>query len=129
MSEAGPSMPRTLRIAAVVLLVQGAGVVVAGLVELISALAGHPHDRSTATFLGALTIAYGAIVVLVGRGLARGRTWAGTPAFMVEFFAIVIGIGQLHTLPALSVALLFSAAVAFATLGHRDSREVLIRHR
>lgn len=119
----------SLRVAGVVLVAQGAGLMIAGVVELVAALVGHPHDRGTATLLGAVTVIYAAIVLAVGRGLLRRKAWAGTPAFMVEFFAVIIGVGQIHTLTALSVALLVSAVVAVAALVHPDSRAVLIRDR
>jgi hypothetical protein len=127
--SAPPALPRPLRVAAAVLGVQGGGLVFAGVAELIAALAGHPTDRPTALFLGGLTVLYGALVVTVARGLAGGRTWAGTPAFMVEFFAVIVGIGQLHTLLVVAVPLLVTAAVAFAALLHPDSRAVLVRQR
>lgn len=127
MSSPSTSPPRAVRVAAAVLLLQGAGAFAAGAVELVVALAGHPHDRGTASFLGVLAMVYGAVMVLVGGGVGRMRRWAGTPALMVEFFAVVIALGQLHTLLALSVVLLASAAAAFAALLHPDARAVLVR--
>lgn len=124
-----PPAPTPLRVASGVLLVQGVGLVVAGVVELVEALAGHPNDRGTAVFLGGLVVFYGLAVLAVGRGLAGQRTWAGTPAYLVEFFAVVVGAYNLHTLPAVAAVLLASAAVAVWGLVHPLSREVLVRRR
>lgn len=125
--ESAPPVP--LRVAGGVLLVQGLGLAIAGAVVLVGALVGHPHDRPTAAFLGGLTIFYAAVVAYCGRGLLGGRTWAGTPALMVEFFALVIGVGQVRTLTAVSVVLLVSAVAAVAAMLHPQSREALIRRR
>jgi hypothetical protein len=121
--------PAPLRVAAAVILVQGAGLVAAGAVVLVEALVGHPHDRGTASFLGALVIFYGAVVLAAARGLVRRRAWAGTPSLMLEFFAVVVGVYNLHNLLAVSVVLLASAAVAFAGLLHPASQAVLRRER
>jgi hypothetical protein len=122
-------LPAVLRIAAGVLLVQGAGLLVVGAVEVLAAVLGHPATRSTAVLLGALTMFYAVVVLLVGRGVARGRAAATTPALMVEFFAVVVGLGQVHTLLPLSVALLVTAVVALVALLHPDARSVLLRDR
>lgn len=121
--------PTPLRVAGGVLALQGLGLVVAGVVVLVGALAGHPHDRPTASFLGGLVIFYGVVVLAVSRGLLRRRTWAGTPALMVEFFAVIVGAYNLGNLLAVSVVLLASAAVAGWGLVHPHSREVLVRDR
>lgn len=126
---ASPPAPAPLRIAGVVLLLQGVGMVVAGLAALIGALAGHPHDRGTAVFLGALVTFYGGVVLAAARGLLRRRPWAGTPALMVEFFAVIVAAYNWHNLLAVSIALLVSAAVAGWGLLHPQSRSVLLRER
>lgn len=121
--------PTPLRVAAGVLAVQGLGLVVAGAVVLVGTLTGHPHDRGTAAFLGGLVIFYGAVVVAVSRGLMRRRTWAGTPALMVEFFAIIVAAYNWNALLVVSILLLVSAVVAGWGLVHPRSREVLVRTR
>jgi len=121
--------PTPLRVAGGVLLLQGLGLVVAGAIVLVGALAGHPHDRATATFLGGLVIFYGAAVLAAGRGLVRRRTWSATPALMVEFFAVIVAAYNWHNLLAVSIVLLVSAAVAGWGLLHPQSRSVLLRER
>ena len=80
----------------------------------IAALVGNPTDRATAIFLGLLLAFYGAAIVLVARGIDRGRHWARTPAFLTQFFALVVAWYNRHTLPVVMaiVALVAVAAVA-----------------
>ena len=109
--------------AAIVVGVEGAAGVVAGIGFVIAALVGHPHDRGTAVLLGVLLGVYGAGVVLVGRGLDRERSWARTPAFLVQFFVLVVAWYQRDTLPAVTavLAVVAAAAVTALTLSGRVS--------
>jgi hypothetical protein len=104
------------RVAAGVVGVEGAAGVVSGLAFVVAALVGHPHDRGTAVFLGVLLAAYGAAVVLVARGVWRARGWARTPAYLVQFFALVIAWYQRDTVPALTAAAAAVAVVALVSL-------------
>jgi hypothetical protein len=119
--------PPALLIAAVMLGLQGALLAIAGLVELVVALVGHPHDRGTAVLLGALSAFYGLVVLNSARGVARARPWALTPSLMIEFFALVIGIGQIHTIPGIAIPLIVTAVVAVAAMLHPQARRRLIR--
>jgi hypothetical protein len=121
--------PTPLRVAGGVVLLQGLGLVVAGVVVLIEALTGHPHDRGTAAFLGGLVIFYGAVVLAVSRGLVRRRPWSATPSLMVEFFAVIVAAYNWHNLLAVSIVLLASAVVAGWGLLHPRSRSLLLRER
>ena len=49
-------------------------------------------------FLAALLSLYGAGIVAVSRGLLRERRWARTPAFLTQFFALVVAWYQRGTL-------------------------------
>ena len=102
--------------AAVVVGVEGAACVAAGIGFVIAALVGHPHDRGTAVLLGVLLGIYGSGVVLVGRGLDRERSWARTPAFLVQFFALVVAWYQRDTLPAVTAVLAVVALAAITAL-------------
>ena len=103
-------------VAAAVLGVEGVGGVVAGLGFVIAALVGHPHDRGTAVLLGVLLTVYGAAVVSVARGVGRHRPWARTPAFLVQFFALVVVWYERETLPAITAALAVIAVTAIVAL-------------
>jgi hypothetical protein len=104
------------RLAAAVVGVEGAACVAAGIGFVVAALVGHPSDRGTAVLLGVLLTLYGAGVVLVGRGLGLERAWARTPAFLVQFFALVVAWYQRDTLPAVTVVLAVVAVAALAAL-------------
>jgi hypothetical protein len=105
--------PTSLSVTAVLVAVQAAALGVYGIVELLRALLGHPHDRTTALLLGVLLICYAVGILFAARGVWLMRRWAQTPTYLVQFFSIVIGIGQIHTLPLLMVPLI---AVSIATL-------------
>lgn len=109
------------RVAAVVLGVEGAGGVAAGIGFVIAALVGHPHDRGTAVLLGVLLAVYGAGIVLVARGLDRRRSWARTPAFLVQFFALVVAWYQRDTLPAVTAVLAVVAVIAIIALAQAQT--------
>jgi hypothetical protein len=53
------------------------------------------------------------------------RRWAQTPSYLVSFFAVVIGVGQVHTLPALMVPLIVIGVGAFVALSVPASRDAL----
>jgi hypothetical protein len=114
---------RTFRIAAAIVALEGVGAVVAGVAFTIAALVGHPSDRGTAVFLGLLLIAYGAAIVVVARGVDRGRHWARTPAFLTQFFAFVVAWYNRHSLPAAMaiVAVTAVAAVVFLALAQSSA--------
>lgn len=105
--------------------VQALALGVWGAVELIRALVGHPSDRGTAVLLGVVVLIYSAGVMTAARGLWRVRRWAQTPTYLVSFFAVVIGMGQLHTLPVFTVALIAVGAATFVAASLPSSRAAL----
>jgi hypothetical protein len=117
--------PLSLRVAAGLVALQAAGLGCYGLVELVRALVGHPQSRGTAVLLGVVVAIYAAGVMTAALGLWRGRRWAQTPTYLVQFFSLVIGIGQLHTLPALSVPLIVVALATLVAVSLPGSRAVL----
>jgi hypothetical protein len=64
-------------------------------------------------------------VALAARGVWRMRRWSQTPSYLVSFFAVVIGVGQFHTLPLLAVPLIVIGIGSFAALSLPDSRAAL----
>jgi multisubunit Na+/H+ antiporter MnhF subunit len=105
------------RVAAAVVGLEGVACIVAGIGFVVAAIVGHPHDRATAIVLGV----YGVGVVLVGRGLDRGRSWARTPAFLVQFFALVVAWYQRDTLPAITAVLAVVALAAIVALARAQT--------
>jgi hypothetical protein len=106
--------PRSVAVALVA--VEGVACVAAGIGFVVAALVGHPSDRGVAVFLGALLALYGAGVLLVARGLRRLRAWARTPAFLVQFFALVVAWYQRSTLPAVAAVVAVVAVAAAVAL-------------
>ncbi len=96
-----------------------------GAVELIRALVGHPSDRGTAILLGVVVLIYSVGVMAAARGLWLVRRWAQTPTYMVSFFAVVIGVGQLHTLPGFTVPLIAVGVATFVVASLPSSRAAL----
>jgi hypothetical protein len=117
--------PRSLVVATALVAVQALALGAWGLGELIRSVVGHPSDRTTAVLLGAVVLVYAVGIMLAARGLWRVRRWSQSLAFMVSFFAVVIGIGQIHTLPALMIPLIAIGAGTFVALSTPASRQAL----
>jgi hypothetical protein len=117
--------PVSLRVAACLVALQALGLGGYGLVEEVRAIFGHPQSRGTAVLLGAVVLIYAAGVMTAAIGLWRERRWAQTPTYLVQFFSFVIGIGQLHTLPALSIPLVVVAVATLVAVSWPDSRAAL----
>jgi hypothetical protein len=117
--------PRSLDLAAGLVALQALALAAWGIGEIIRALTGHPNDRGTAVLLGVVVLVYSFGVLLAARGLWLVKRWAQTPAYLVSFFAIVLGIGQLHTLPLLMVPLIVIGAATFVAVSWPASREAL----
>jgi hypothetical protein len=100
----------------VLIAVEGGAGVAGGLGFVVAALVRRPADRGTAVFLGALLAVFGAGTLLVARGVARERRWARTPAFLVEFFALIVAWYQHATLPAVAAAIAVVAIAAVVAL-------------
>jgi hypothetical protein len=124
--SSGPlERPRALQVAAGLVAVQAIVLFAWGAGELIRSLVGHPHDRGTAVLLGAVVLLYSVGVMAAARGLWLMRRWAQTPAYMVSFFALVVGFGQVHTLPALMVPLIVIGIASFVALSTPSCRASL----
>jgi hypothetical protein len=117
--------PRSLEIAAALVGLQALALAAWGVGELIRSLTGNPHDRGTAVLLGVVVLIYGTGVALAARGVWRMRRWSQTPSYLVSFFAVVIGVGQFHTLPYLAVPLIVIGVGSFIALSLPDSRTAL----
>jgi len=102
--------------AAAVVGVEGVGAIATGLTFLTAALVAHPEDRGTAALLGGLLALYGAGIVAVSRGLLRDRRWARTPAFLTQFFALVVAWYQRGTVIAVTASVGAVAVVAIVCL-------------
>ena len=117
--------PRSLSVTAVLVAVQGAAFAVWGAVELIRAFTGHPYDKNTAVLLGVVVLILAAGVLAAALGLWRVRRWAQAPTYMVQFFSIIIGMGQIATLPAMMVPLIAVGAATLVCVSLPASRQAL----
>jgi Kef-type K+ transport system membrane component KefB len=117
--------PRTLEAAAALVALQALVLGIWGAAEVIRAVVGHPNDRGTAVLLGVVVLIYSIGVGLAARGLWRVRRWAQTPTYMVSFFAVVIGLGQMDTLPAVMVPLIVVGVATFVLVSLPPSRAAL----
>jgi hypothetical protein len=114
--------PASLRAAAALVAVEGAAATVAAVGFAVASVSGHPADRATALTLAGLLLVLGAGLLLVARGLLRQRPAAATPAYIAQFFTLIVAYYQRHTLVGVTVALVVLAvatAVALATPGSR----------
>jgi hypothetical protein len=116
-----------LRAAAALVAVEGAAAVVAAVGFAVAALTGHPSDRPTALTLAALLLVLGVGVLAVARGLLRGRPAAAAPAYLAQFFTLIVAWYQRHTLVAVTVVLAVVAVATLAALLAPGSRDRLRR--
>jgi phosphatidylserine synthase len=116
-----------LRVAAAVVGLEGLAAVAAAVGFAVAVVTGKPADRPTAIALAALLAVLGAGLVLTARGLGRERTAAATPAYLAQFFTLVVAYYQRHTLVGVTVALTLVAVVAVAALSAPEAREALRR--
>jgi hypothetical protein len=112
-------------VAAALVAIQGLAFTVYGVVELLRALFGHPHDKSTAVLLGITVIVLAAGIFVAAYGLMQMRRWAQSPTYIVQFFSIIIGMGQLGTLPAMMVPLVIIGLATLVAVSLQPSREAL----
>ncbi|HVU60912.1 MAG TPA: hypothetical protein VG899_09965 [Mycobacteriales bacterium] len=117
--------PRSLTAAAVLVSLQGLAFLGYGIVELLRAIFGHPHDKGTAVLLGVTVIVLAAGIFVAAAGLLRMRRWAQAPTYIVQFFSIIIGMGQIATLPAMMVPLVIVGLATLVTVSLQPSRDAL----
>lgn len=86
--------PHTVRIAAVLVLLEAFGLVVLGGVNLVSGLtdptAGISVGRTLAQVAYYLVLA--AALALCASGLLRGRRWARTPSLVAQLVVLAVGV-------------------------------------
>jgi hypothetical protein len=119
--------PTTLRAASALVGLEGAAATVAAIGFGIAAVTGHPSDRATALTLVAVLLVLGLGLLLVARGLLRQRPAAVTPAYLGQFFAVIVAYYQRHTLAGVTIGLGVVAIATVAALAAPDSRAALRR--
>ena len=122
-----PRPPRPLAVAAALVGVEALGCLAAGIGFLVAVGVGKPADRGVAATLAALLLAFGAGLAVDARGLWRARPAAQTPAYLAQFFALVVAWYQRHTLVAVTVVLAVVAVATVAVLAAPSARAALRR--
>lgn len=117
----------SLRVAAALVGLEGASAVAAAVGFAIAAVTGHPADRGTALTLAGLLLVLGAGLLVVARGLLRARPAAATPAYVAQFFTLIVAYYQRHTLVGVTIALAAVAVATVAALAAPGSRGALRR--
>jgi hypothetical protein len=112
-----PDRPRSVLVAAAIVIVQGVALVVLALSYAGLILAGHPHNRALALFGAALGLLAGVALLAAGRGLRSLRRAAYSPILLTQIIAIPVGVGlfQGHR-PLIGVAVLVPSAVVLGVL-------------
>jgi hypothetical protein len=120
----GTDVPRPRLAAAGLVGLEGLAAAVAAAGFVIAAQAGDPSDRGDAVVLGCLLLIFGAGVLAIARGVLRASEWARTPAYLVQFFGLVVAWYQRESLPALAAVLgvvCLGAVAALVAAGRRTS--------
>lgn len=109
--------PTTVRIAGVLVVLQGIGLVVLAGVTVASGIAHHARAAQLGA-QGGYFVVLGILLGLVAAGLWRGRRWSRTPALVAQVVVIAVGMwmafpsGQLRW----GVGLIVAGAVTFGLL-------------
>ena len=82
---------------------------------------------ATALTLAAVLVILGVGLLLVARGLARQRPAAATPAYLAQFFALIVAYYQRHTLLAVTIGVGLVAVATVVALAAPTSRAALRR--
>ena len=121
------SAPVSLRLAAALVGLEGVAAAVAAVGFAVAAFTGHPADRPTTLTLAGVLLVLGVGVLVAARALARARPAAATPAYLAQFFTLVVAWYQRHTLIVVTVVLAAVAVATVAALAAPDSRQALRR--
>ncbi|HEX2498224.1 MAG: hypothetical protein ACRDWG_04345 [Actinomycetes bacterium] len=109
--------PIPLTIAAVIVGLQGTGLMAAGFYLIESGLFGSPDSVSVAVTTGLLALAGGLALLAVAYGLIKIRVWSRSPAILWQLLTIGVGWYQLQAgLGELGIPLIVIAATTVVLL-------------
>ena len=120
------SAPRSVLYAAIAQAAEAAGVLAASILAGIDAAAGRSYERASGIAITLIGIGTAVALVLVARGVQRGRRWARTPAMLTQLFTGIVAIYLLQAgrydwgIPAILLAI-----AGFASLLAPASMEML----
>ena len=118
-----PAAPndRAALAAALVVGAEGVAAFAAGVVFVVAALVGSPHDKETAVVLGVLLALFGVGLVAMARSLRRNSYWPRTPSYLAQFFGLIVAWYQRSTLPVVSIVLLVVCVGALVALSQSSA--------
>ena len=118
-----PAAPndRAALAAALVVGAEGVAAFAAGVVFVVAALVGSPHDKETAVVLGVLLALFGVGLVAMARSLRRNSYWPRTPSCLAQFFGLIVAWYQRSTLPVVSIVLLVVCVGALVALSQSSA--------
>ncbi len=86
-----PATPGSLRAAVAILGLEATGLVILAVVDLVKIVTGTPRSAVYAAVGAGLTLVTAGVLVLLGRGLLRVRSWAFTPTLVLQALALPVG--------------------------------------
>jgi len=89
--QPGGRAPAALRVAALLLAVEAAGLFLLGAVDLVKVATGSPRSTTYALIAAALVIATGAVLLLLARAVLQRRPWAYSPVIVLQLLALPVG--------------------------------------
>ena len=99
------------------MLLEGIGLVLLSGAYAGRVILGRPQNRALALAGAGMGLAAGAVVVLLARGLFRGRRAAAAPVLVTQLLALPVGVGLLQGhLPGYAAAVLLPAVAVLALL-------------
>jgi hypothetical protein len=87
--------PRALRLAAVILAIEAAGMCVAAGFSAVSTADGRSYQRASGIALTLIAVGTAVVFALFARGLAKARPWTRTPVVMTQ---LAIGVWAIYLL-------------------------------
>ena len=126
-----PRAPRSVRLAALLVAVEGAALLVLAVVELAQVLVSDATSVGLAVGTAAMAAAAGALLLWLARAMVRLRRAARSPVVVVQLIALPIGYNLIDPSgrPELGVPVLLLAVATLALLGTADARAALDRTR
>jgi len=93
---ATPGSTSAVRRAAVLLAVEGAGLLVVGVVFAIVTATGSPMNRGLSFTVAGFAVGTGVVLGLLGRAIDSFRGWARSPSVVLQLLAFPVGVGLLQ---------------------------------
>ena len=124
-----PRAPRTVRLAALLVAVEGAALVVLAGVEAVSTLVSGASSVPLALVTAASAAGCGVFLVWLARSLGALRKWARSPVVVLQLIALPVGYNLINPSgrPELGVPVLALAVATLVLLGTAGARAALDR--